>query len=333
MMRFVRDLRLIPIALIASACLLALKTADLVLESPYFFAANRDDGDTTDLSGAIVSRASPDSWAGQMFNFPNGKGAAPSAAPNSVQSLPQIAPRRTASRGNAARDNLDITGSVPEPPQGQAMPADSKPDAKPDSKPGSNSAAKPDAGAAVDAKAAPGKDANPPPIVPPSSTIIPSQKPVPTGAERAILERLQQRREELDTRSRELEMRENLIQDAEKRMDTRINELKDVETRIKTETQQKSEVEDARLKGLITMYQNMKPRDAAKIFNGLDDTVLVEVASKINPRAMAEIMAQMQPEVAQRLTVELASQAQPAAPQAGASSADLPKIEGQAIAR
>jgi hypothetical protein len=32
MIRFIRDLRLLPIALIASACLLALKTADLVLD-------------------------------------------------------------------------------------------------------------------------------------------------------------------------------------------------------------------------------------------------------------------------------------------------------------
>jgi hypothetical protein len=32
MIRFVRDLRLLPIALIASVCLLALKTADFVLD-------------------------------------------------------------------------------------------------------------------------------------------------------------------------------------------------------------------------------------------------------------------------------------------------------------
>ncbi|MGB6963768.1 MAG: tetratricopeptide repeat protein [Xanthobacteraceae bacterium] len=77
-------------------------------------------------------------------------------------------------------------------------------------------------------------------------------------------------------------------------MDSRIDELKGVETRIKTETEQKSETEDARLKSLITIYENMKPRDAAKIFNGLEDSVLVEVAAKINPRTMAEILAQMQ---------------------------------------
>jgi len=42
---------------------------------------------------------------------------------------------------------------------------------------------------------------------------------------------------------------------------------------------------------------------------------------------MADIMAQMQPEVAQRLTVELASKA--IGTTAAAPAAELPKIEGQ----
>jgi len=321
MMKFVRDLRLIPIALIASACLLALKTADLVLESPYLFAANRTGGrtDDSDVSlirrgqGDMIAQGKPDSWAKQMFNFPDGKGPAQNVR---QQSLPKIASRQPV---RSDRDN-DITGAITEPPPAgqQQAKADGKSDAKSDTKPDANAAAKPAAGAQ--------------PPAPPSQTIVPTEGPVPTGAERAILQRLQQRREELDSRARELEMRESLIQSAEKRIDTHLNELKDIETQIKTDTEQKSQGADARLKALITMYENMKPRDAAKIFNGLEDSVLVEVASKINPRTMAEIMAQMQSDVAQRLTVELASKAQPASPQPGAGPADLPKINGQPTA-
>jgi flagellar motility protein MotE (MotC chaperone) len=71
----------------------------------------------------------------------------------------------------------------------------------------------------------------------------------------------------------------------------------------------------------------MKPRDAAKIFDRLELGVLMQVASKIDPRHMADILAQMSPDTAERLTVELASQAQQVKP--GAGPADLPKIEGQ----
>src|SRR6202020_1938806 len=111
---------------------------------------------------------------------------------------------------------------------------------------------------------------------------------LPTGAERAILERLQERREELDTRARELDIRESLIQGAEKRMDAKLAELKQVEASIKVETAQKDEADAGRLKGLVVMYENMKPRDAAKIFNGLDSEVLLAVAAQIKPQTMSE---------------------------------------------
>ena len=52
-----------------------------------------------------------------------------------------------------------------------------------------------------------------------------------------------------------------------------------------------------------------------------------DVASKINPRTMAAIMAQMSPEAAERLTVELASRGNGA--DKAQNAADLPKIEGK----
>jgi flagellar motility protein MotE (MotC chaperone) len=73
----------------------------------------------------------------------------------------------------------------------------------------------------------------------------------------------------------------------------------------------------------------MKAKDAAKIFDGLDIRVLLDVVKEINPRRMSDILAQMAPENAQRLTVELAARsAQRDSPQA----ADLPKIQGRANA-
>lgn len=78
------------------------------------------------------------------------------------------------------------------------------------------------------------------------------------------------------------------------------------------------------------MYENMKPRDAAKIFDRLEIGVLIEVASQINPRRMADILAQMVPDTAERLTVEFANRAKAVA-KGGAG--DLPKIEGRPIGR
>jgi flagellar motility protein MotE (MotC chaperone) len=142
-------------------------------------------------------------------------------------------------------------------------------------------------------------------------------------AERALLERLQERRQELDTRGRDLELRENLIKDAEKRLENRIDELKDVENRLNGKGGEAA----AKLKSLVIMYEGMKPKDAARIFDKLDQTVLVDVAAVMNPRKLADVLALMNAEMAQRLTVELARRN--AGTERGLPPGDLPKIENK----
>jgi flagellar motility protein MotE (MotC chaperone) len=149
-------------------------------------------------------------------------------------------------------------------------------------------------------------------------------------SERAILERLQSRRQELDARAREIDIRENLLKAAEKRVEARVEELKAIESRITVANQQKNDADVARFKGIITMYEGMKPKDAAKVFDRLEMPVLFEIASQIAPRKMADILGLMAPEVAERLTVEMARRA--AGNDKSGSMADLPKIEGKVLA-
>jgi flagellar motility protein MotE (MotC chaperone) len=78
------------------------------------------------------------------------------------------------------------------------------------------------------------------------------------------------------------------------------------------------------------MYESMKPKDAAKVFDRLEMPVLFEIASQIAPRKMSDILGLMQPEAAERLTVELARRAG-AGSDRSASTADLPKIEGKML--
>ena len=106
-----------------------------------------------------------------------------------------------------------------------------------------------------------------------------------SAAERSILERLQQRRQELEARARELDMRESLLKAAEKKIEARIAELKAAEARLTAGLQKKDEADAARFKGIVTMYESMKPKEAAKIFDRLDMRVLLDVTSQIKPRA------------------------------------------------
>jgi flagellar motility protein MotE (MotC chaperone) len=148
--------------------------------------------------------------------------------------------------------------------------------------------------------------------------------------ERAVLERLQDRRKELETRAREVEIRESLLKAAEKRIENKVDEMKGVETRISATMQQKEEADNARFKSIVTMYENMKPKDAGRIFDRLEMAVLIEVASRMKPQKMSDVLAQMSPEAAERLTVELARRSGGVG-MANSVSA-LPKIEGRPAA-
>uniref|UniRef100_Q07RE2 Flagellar protein FlbB n=1 Tax=Rhodopseudomonas palustris (strain BisA53) TaxID=316055 RepID=Q07RE2_RHOP5 len=145
-------------------------------------------------------------------------------------------------------------------------------------------------------------------------------------SERAILERLQARRQEIEARAREVDIRESLLKAAEKRLDAKVEELKGAEARVATAGGQKAEAESTRFKSIITMYEGMKPKDAAKVFDRLEMAVLFEIASQIAPRKMSDILGQMSPEAAEKLTVELARRA------GGGDrsvAVELPKIEGR----
>ncbi|GMV61322.1 MAG: hypothetical protein AMXMBFR74_04910 [Parvibaculum sp.] len=141
--------------------------------------------------------------------------------------------------------------------------------------------------------------------VPPAPA--PTAEPEISKSERTVLQSLASRRKELDTRAGELDTREQLLAAAERRVEERIAELKEIEARINERIGAEDEANEARIAGLVSMYETMKPKDAARIFERLDMGVLLDVVMRMQPRKMAAVLAAMDPVVAQDLTVELAT--------------------------
>src|SRR6201988_1164141 len=254
-MKSFRDIRVLPVVLVAILGLAVLKIAGLVLDGGYVFDYRPD--------------STGQSWAQETFNFPGG---------NKI-------------------DKSDITGSVEKSKEEERKPVITAPEV-----------------------------ANPEGFV-----LHPEQGQQPVSpSERAILERLQARRQELEARAREIDIRESLLKAAEKRIESKVEELKAVESRISTATEQKNEADAARFKGIITMYESMKPKDAAKVFDRLEMPVLIEIASQIPPRKMSDILGLMQTDAAERLTVELARRA---SGDKGSENVELPKIEGKVLSQ
>ncbi len=195
---------------------------------------------------------------------------------------------------------------------------------------------KPDDGKGADTRTAQAPQA---PIGPQALPQLVKSKPVsfepgPTDgsdAQRALLERLGARREEIDSRARELDTREKLLETAERKVETRLAELKAIEDRMTEGDRRARETEAAALKNLVTMYETMKPKDAARIFDRLSLDILVPVVLQMNPRKMSEVLAAMAPEAAEKLTVSLATRARMNEQKAGSGPPALPANELPAI--
>ena len=181
----------------------------------------------------------------------------------------------------------------------------SSPEAAPEAAPeGEAEAAPGDQAAAGSETPAEGENQTIENIVPPSADEgIASRL---SKSEETVLESLSARREELDRRVKALDTREQLLVAAEKRVEERIAELKDIEARINERLGAQDAENEARLAGVVSMYESMKPKDAARIFERLDMGVLIEVAKRMQPRKMSAVLAAMDPVAAQDLTVELA---------------------------
>jgi flagellar motility protein MotE (MotC chaperone) len=152
------------------------------------------------------------------------------------------------------------------------------------------------------------------------------------SSENAINERLAERRTDLDARETELDMRAALLDAAEKRIEERSAELKALEEKISKLVEDNKTAEQQQFVSLVAMYENMKPKDAATIFDQLDMPVLLGVAKAMNPRKMAPILARMDPLKAKALTDGIAADEapEPVATEAAAEDlTNLPQIVGQ----
>ena len=121
-----------------------------------------------------------------------------------------------------------------------------------------------------------------------------------------LLQQLSARRDALDQRERELDQREALLTVAEQRVDEKVAELEAVRGQIETLLGQVDEEGEAQLLGLVSIYESMRPADAATIFNGLDLEVLISVLERMRGTKSAAILAGMNPERARLVTTELA---------------------------
>lgn len=121
-----------------------------------------------------------------------------------------------------------------------------------------------------------------------------------------ILQKLAQRRAELESWGSDLSMREQLLKAAELRIEGKLVELKGIQDSIKTSLKQHDDEQEAKLKSLVKIYETMKPKEAARIFDSLEMPILLDVIERMKEAKVAPVMAAMESDKAKKLTSELA---------------------------
>ena len=123
-----------------------------------------------------------------------------------------------------------------------------------------------------------------------------------------VLKQLSNRRQELDKRAQDLDTRDALLKVAEQRVDQKIKDMETLRKQLQVMVNQVSETQAAQLDNLVKIYETMKPKEAARIFEALDMPILLSVIQRMKPARTAPIMAEMNPDKAKEITTALTKQ-------------------------
>ncbi len=122
----------------------------------------------------------------------------------------------------------------------------------------------------------------------------------------AVLRDLRARRQQLEARSQAMDEREAILAAAEHRLSERLEQLSALQAKLEDLEKARRERDDTNWRGLVKTYEAMRPRDAAAIFNEIDEQVLLQVLDRMKETKAAPILAAMQPDRARAATAQLA---------------------------
>ncbi|MGE0109186.1 MAG: MotE family protein [Bdellovibrionales bacterium] len=123
--------------------------------------------------------------------------------------------------------------------------------------------------------------------------------------ETKLYKQLAGRRDQLEERAKQLDAREAIVAVAERRIDQKMEEMRVLQKQLKSLLGQASSEQTAQLENLVKIYETMKPKEAARIFENLDMKILLHVVQRMKPKSTAAILASMDPLKAKAITVAL----------------------------
>lgn len=98
-----------------------------------------------------------------------------------------------------------------------------------------------------------------------------------------------------NAKAQELARQQQDILMLRQQMDQRLKDLQNAEDKMKDMIREARELEDKKIRNLIMMYANMKPRMAAQAMENMDERVAVRILSGMAPKQSGEILTYTNP--------------------------------------
>lgn len=111
--------------------------------------------------------------------------------------------------------------------------------------------------------------------------------------------KLADRKKELDKREEELNKMAAQIEKQKAEITTKLVQLEEVRQKISAKLEDRIKADDGKVEVLVQMYTNMKPAQAAKVFETLDEDLVIEILSRMKKKSAADILNLIKPEKAQ----------------------------------
>lgn len=130
---------------------------------------------------------------------------------------------------------------------------------------------------------------------------------VPSSAElQTMLAAFQEREQALAKRESELQDRLKALEIADQAIDAKLAALQEAEQNLRATLSLADGATEADVTRLTTVYEQMKPKEAAALFEEMDPGFAAGFLARMQPESAAGIMAGLSPEAAYTISVVLA---------------------------
>ncbi len=140
---------------------------------------------------------------------------------------------------------------------------------------------------------------------PPADKSVKNTKSAQAANPAEALTFIQQRENELRKKEEQLKEKEERLSKIEKEVEQKTKELLSIQKEIQSFRTERQDVQNTKIKGLAKIYGTMKPKEAAKLLENLDDKLVMGIISTMTSDEAASILSIMEVKKAAKISEAL----------------------------